>query len=228
MKAMILAAGRGERLQPLTSHTPKPMIPVGGKPLIAHQLSWLKNANITEIVINLHHLGEKIETFCGDGSRFGVNIRYSREARLLDTAGGIANALPLLGEHPFVLLNGDVFTDFPFASLPERPPQWADVHLVLTPTPGYRSDGDFELADDRVIARGSTFVYCGIAVIDPRWIQALVDASPGAEPTPLSLQQPLFRAVAAGRVSAQRWDGVWIDIGSPAQLRFINEQLGTR
>ena len=118
MKAMILAAGRGERLKPLTDQTPKPMLEVGGKPLIAHQIAWLSAAGINEIVINLHHLGDQIESFCGDGTQFGVSIRYSREAVLLETAGGIVNALPLLGERPFVLLNGDVFTDFPFGQLP--------------------------------------------------------------------------------------------------------------
>ena len=123
MKAMILAAGRGERLRPLTEHTPKPLVRVGGTPLIAHQLRWLASAGITEIVVNLHHLGEQIASFCGDGQQFGVAIQYSREEELLETAGGILNALPLLGDEPFVVLNGDVYTDFPFARLPAAPPR---------------------------------------------------------------------------------------------------------
>lgn len=215
MRAMILAAGRGERLRPLTDQTPKPLLPVAGKPLIAHQLQWLQTAGISEVVINLHHLGEQIEAFCGDGAAFGVAIRYSHEDILLETAGGIVNALPLLGDDPFVLLNGDVFTNFAFASLPARPPAWADLHIVLTPTPDYRKHGDFEFADGRVTRRGEAFVYCGIAVIDPRWLASL-------SAQPASLQQPLFDAVARGRVSAQIWNGDWTDIGTPAQLQAIN------
>ena len=216
---MILAAGRGERLRPLTDRTPKPLIPVAGKPLIAHQLQWLQAAGITEVVINLHHLGAQIEAFCGDGRDFGVHIRYSREEVLLETAGGIANALPLLGSAPFLLLNGDVFTDFDFSHLPQRPPAWADLHAVLTPTPEYREHGDFECADGRITGRGETYVYCGIAVVDPAWLAHLP-----AEPH--SLQQPLFEAVHRGRASAQIWTGDWIDIGTPAQLAEANARHG--
>jgi MurNAc alpha-1-phosphate uridylyltransferase len=218
MKAMILAAGRGERLKPLTDHTPKPMLPVAGKPLIAHQLGWLRAAGITEVVINLHHLGEQIQAFCGDGEQFGVSIRYSHEETLLETAGGIVNALPLLGSAPFVLLNGDIFTDFAFASLPDTPPSWADLHIVLTPTPAYRDHGDFEWRDGRITRRGDDYVYCGIAVINPDWLAPLAAQ-------PASLQQPLFDAVANGRVSAQVWNGEWTDIGTPAQLKAINARL---
>ena len=218
MKAMILAAGRGERLRPLTDHTPKPLLKVGGKPLIAHQLEWLHAAGIDEVVINLHHLGDQIEAFCGDGSTFGVAIRYSREPVLLETAGGIVNALPLLGNGPFVLLNGDIFTNFPLAELPQRPPPWADLHVVLTPTPSYRAHGDFEWADGRVTGRGERFVYCGIAVVNPQWLAAL-------PARPSSLQQPLFEAVARGRVAGQIYHGRWIDIGTPDQLQAINAQL---
>jgi len=217
---MILAAGRGERLRPLTDTTPKPLLSVGGEPLIAHQLRCLRSAGITEVVINVHHLGEQIQAFCGDGQHFGLTIAYSHEPVLLETAGGIVNALPLLGDAPFVLLNGDVFSDFTFNTLPAAPPDWADLHIVVTPTPAYRDHGDFECTNDRVTKRGEAYVYCGIAVIDPAWL--------GTLPTgPFSLQQPLFQAVASGRVSAQIWPGEWIDIGTPTQLRDINARLSS-
>lgn len=221
MKAMILAAGVGKRLQPLTNTTPKPMLEVGSEPLIAHQLHWLAAAGITDVVINLHHLGEQIEAFCQDGRDRGMHIRYSREARLLETGGGIVNALPLLGEEPFVVLNGDIFTDFPFTSLPESPPQWAELHLVLTPKPGFRAHGDFDYADGRITARGEGYVYCGIAVLRPQLFH-------GRQVEPFSLQQILFQAVTRGSASAQLWDGYWTDIGSHDQLRAVNKHARMR
>mgnify|MGYP001818968138 FL=1 len=210
---MILAAGRGERLRPLTDHTPKPMVEVQGQPLLAHQIAWLQRAGIRELVINLHHLGEQIEAKFGTGGEYGVHIRYSREQTLLETGGGIVNALPLLGDAPFRLLNGDIFTDFPFASL-EALPDWADIHLVVTPTPDYRESGDFEFADGRITARGQSYVYCGIAVLRPELF-----ATDRAEP--FSLRDRFFAAIEAGTISAQIWDGYWIDIGSQAQLDAV-------
>ncbi|MDH3641747.1 MAG: nucleotidyltransferase family protein [Gammaproteobacteria bacterium] len=218
MKTMILAAGRGERLKPLTDTTPKPMLQVGGKPLIAHQLGWLAAAGLTEVVINLHHLGEQIERFCASGQAFGTNIRYSHETDLLETGGGVVNALPLLGEGWFVVLNGDIYTDFPFASLPHSPPDWADIHLLLTPTPEFRDHGDFDYADGRVTARGEGFVYCGIAMLRAGLFKGLAVE-------PFSLQQTFFRAVQDRAASAQIWDGYWTDIGSPSQLQAVNERL---
>lgn len=220
MKAMILAAGRGERLKPLTDRTPKPMLPLGGKPLIAHQLSWLRAAGVTEVVINLHHLGDQIEAFCGTGQGSDLTIAYSREKVLLETAGGLIKALPLLGDDPFMLLNGDIYTDFDFTQLPSAPPSWADLHVVLIPTPTFRAQGDFEYANGRVVRRGNTFVYACIAVVRPAWLRTLAPTG-----TPLSLQQPLFDAVAQGRVSAQVWPGRWTDIGSPEQLQAIQQEL---
>jgi len=211
---MILAAGRGERLRPLTDTTPKPMLPIRGRPLLEHQIGWLKAAGITELVINLHHLGDRIETYFGDGSAFGVRIRYSREAVLLDTGGGIVKALPLLGSDPFVLLNGDIYTDFPFARL-APPPVWADMHLVVTPTPAFRKEGDFLFDGGRITARGGDFVYCGIAVIRPGVFS-------GDEATPFSLREHFFQAIRSGRLSAEVWNGFWTDIGSEAQLRAVD------
>jgi len=219
MKAMILAAGRGERLRPLTDHTPKPMVPVHGQPLLAHQLQWLTRAGITDLVINLHHLGEQIETCFGAGAAYGVNIRYSRETELLETGGGIVNALPLLGEEPFLILNGDIYTDFPFRDLASLP-AWADIHLVVTPKPDYRDQGDFEVADGRITGRGDSFVYCGIAILRPG-----IFADDRVEP--FSLRERFFEAIDRGRISAQIWNGFWIDIGTRAQLDSVNARQGS-
>jgi MurNAc alpha-1-phosphate uridylyltransferase len=170
------------------------------------------------VVINLHHLGEQIEAFCADGQAFGVSIRYSREAALLETGGGVVNALPLLGDEPFMILNGDVYTDFPFTTLPAGPPQWADLHLVLTPKPAFRERGDFDYADGRITARGDGFVYCGIALLRPALFS-------GMSVEPFSLQHTFFEAVQQARASAQIWDGYWTDIGSHDQLQAVNEHL---
>ena len=187
---MILAAGRGERLRPLTDHTPKPMVEVRGRPLLAHQIEWLQAAGIRDLVINLHHLGEQIEAHFGDGSAFGVRIQYSREEELLETGGGIVNALPMLGDKPFLILNGDIFTDFPFSTLTPIP-DWADIHLVVTPTPDYRDQGDFEYASGRITASGNSYVYCGIAILRPAQFA-------GEAVAPFSLRDRFFEAIDGG------------------------------
>lgn len=215
MKAMILAAGRGERLRPLTDSTPKPMLHVRGRPLLAHQLDWLVAAGFSEVVINLHHLGEQIEGHFGDGEDIGIRIRYSHESEPLETGGGIANALPLLGSKPFLVINGDIFTDFSFDQL-EGIPAWADMHLLLTPTPDFRERGDFDYADGKVTHRGNDYVYCGIAVMRPELFGGLAIE-------PFSAQRLLFDAVAGGRASAQVWSGYWTDIGSADQLKAVND-----
>ena len=214
MRAMILAAGRGERLKPLTDTTPKPLLPVRGRPLLFHQLEWLKAAGITHIVINLHHLGEQIEARIGDGSAFGVRVSYSRERELLETGGGVVQALPLLGSEPFLVLNGDIFTDFPFTAL-EALPGWADIHMLVTPTPAHRERGDFEVEAGRITARGQSYVYCGIALLRPKLFAQ-------DEPVPFSLSEHFFRAIDRGAISAQIWTGFWTDIGSPDQLDRVN------
>lgn len=212
--AMLLAAGRGERLRPLTEHTPKPLIPVRGKPLLEHQLGWLDAAGISNVVINLHHLGEQIVRFCEQRTEASPRIHFSREPQLLETGGGIVNALELLGEDPFLLLNGDIFTDFPLTGL-EPLPDWADVHLVVTPTPAYRDLGDFEFADGRITSRGGTYVYCGIAILRPELFR-------GVDRAVFSLRDLFFDAIARGAVSAQVWSGYWIDIGTAEQLEAVN------
>ena len=190
------------------------MVEVHGRPLLAHQIDWLARAGIDDLVINLHHLGEQIEDHFGDGAEFGIRIRYSREETLLETGGGIVNALPLLGDAPFLILNGDIVTDFPFSELTPIP-DWADIHLVVTPKPDFRAEGDFEFADDRITARGDSFVYCGIAILRPA-----IFANDRAEP--FSLREHFFNAIGQGTLSAQVWRGYWIDIGSQEQLDEVN------
>ncbi len=218
MKAMILAAGRGERLRPLTETIPKPLLAISGEALVVHQIRWLRRAGIRDVVINLHHLGDRIEAALGNGADLGVRIQYSREAGLLGTGGGIDKALPLLaagepaaGAPPFLLLNGDIWTNYPFHNLLGAQPDAA--HLVLTPVPPNRCRGDFHLDAGRVRRGGrDDLTYCGIAVLNP----ALFAACPGP---PFSLRDLLFQAAAEGTLTGEVFHGVWIDVGTPDQLK---------
>ena len=215
MRAMILAAGRGERLRPLTERIPKPLIPVAGEPLIVHQLRWLHRAGIRDVIINLHHLGDAIERALGTGTDLGIRIHYSREPDLLDTGGGIKKALPRLAPGPFLVLNGDIWTNYPFRGLADARP--AKAHLVLTPTPAYTDQADFHLDTSdgaRHVRRGAdnNLTYCGIAVL----AESLFDNTPNG---PFSLTDPLFKAAAMGEVSGEIFNGTWIDIGTPGQLK---------
>ena len=218
MHAMILAAGKGTRLAPLTRRTPKPMLPLGGKPLIELQVATLARAGATRIVINLHHLGEQIRQHLGDGDRFGVEICYSEEPELLETGGGIAKALPLLGQDPFWLMNGDIWSDFNFSDLPTAPHAPHLAHLVLTPTPPERDRGDFEYHEGQVTARGTTFVYCGIAVLCAELFE-------GFDVSHFSLRDRYFDLIASGRLGAQVHNGRWHDIGTVAQYQTLATQL---
>ena len=165
-------------------------------------------------MINLHHLADQIVTFCTDRPDRVPEIRFSPEPQLLETGGGIVNALPQLGEDPFLLINGDIFTDFPLTELSEIP-DWSDIHLLITPTPAYREHGDFEFANGRITARGESYVYCGIAILRP----GLFD---GMNTTAFSLRDLYFQAIANGTISAQVWSGYWIDIGTAEQLEAVN------
>lgn len=220
MKAMILAAGRGERMRPLTDHTPKPLLSVGGQPLIAWHIQKLAAAGFADIVINHAWLGEQIEAALGDGSRFGVRIAYSREGAALETAGGIATALPLLGAAPFVVVNGDVLTDIDFACL--RPTLAALdgraqlAHLLLVANPAHHPAGDFGLLPDGQLsanaADGIGLTFSGIGLYHP----ALFAAIPPQQPAKLA---PLLRsAMAAGQVSGARHHGLWLDVGTVERL----------
>jgi N-acetyl-alpha-D-muramate 1-phosphate uridylyltransferase len=234
MKVMLLAAGRGERLRPLTDSTPKPLLPIAGEPLIAHQLHWLARAGLTDVVINLHHLGEQIRAHVGNGRQYGVNVCYSVERERLETGGGIVHALPLLGDAPFIVLNGDIWTDYPFTQLARALDERDLVHLVLTPAPPDRASGDFNLLDaapaptragtggtprhGRVVRdQHRPFTQCGISVLSP----ALFHGVDQTNLRPFSLRELWFEAAAAGRVSGELWHGTWADIGTHDQLDAV-------
>jgi MurNAc alpha-1-phosphate uridylyltransferase len=220
MKAMILAAGRGERMRPLTDHTPKPLLVAGGKPLIVHHIERLAAAGTREIVINHAHLGERIEAALGDGGRWGVRIRYSQEGTALETGGGIFRALPLLGPGPFLVVNGDVWTDLDFARL--RLADGLLAHLVLVDNPAHHPNGDFALADGLALAEGEPrYTFSGIGLYEPALFR---NCTPGAFPL-----APLLRsAMARRRVSGQHHAGVWLDIGTPGRLADLDRILSTR
>ena len=218
MKAMILAAGRGERMRPLTDHTPKPLLPVGGKPLIVWHLERLAKTGFKEVVINHAHLGEQIEEVLGDGSVWGLTIQYSPETIALETAGGIANALPLLGEAPFLVVNGDVFTEIDFGALQLLSPNLA--HLVMVDNPPQHPDGDFVLDSGKVADQGNQkFTFSGVGIYHPA---LFVDVEQGQA----AKLAPLLRlAMAKGLVTGEHYHGVWHDIGTPERLSFLDKQL---
>ncbi|MGR9100746.1 MAG: N-acetylmuramate alpha-1-phosphate uridylyltransferase MurU [Gammaproteobacteria bacterium] len=214
MKAMILAAGRGERLRPLTDHTPKPLLPVAGRPLIEYTIEALVAAGFTELVINLAHLGEQIKDRLADGRRYGADIEYSDEGGgALETAGGIIHALPLLGKEPFVVVNGDIATGFPLSTLKNKRIDLA--HLVLTPNPDHHLEGDFALEGDRVRLEGpEKYTFSGIGIYRPA---LFADLPPGKQ----RLAPILRRAIEQDRVSGEFYDGFWMDIGSRQRLKEL-------
>jgi len=223
MRAMILAAGRGERLRPLTDHCPKPLLQVGGKPLIVRHLERLARAGFTEVAINHAHLGHLIESSLGDGSRWGLRIRYSPEAQALETAGGIAQALPLLGDAPFLVINGDVFTDFELARAPAMAARMGALGLrawaVLVDNPPEHPQGDFSLADERLRRRhGATLTFSGIAVYEP----AVFTGLGAGVRAPL---RPILEAlIDAKAIGAEHHRGRWIDVGTPQRLAALDAE----
>jgi MurNAc alpha-1-phosphate uridylyltransferase len=217
MKAMILAAGRGERMRPLTDRLPKPLLPVAGKPLIVHHIERLAAAGIRQLVINHAHLGEMIEAELGDGSAWGVEIRYSAEGRALETGGGIFRALPLLGEAPFLVVNGDIWCDIDFNRL--QLPVGMLAHLVLVENPPHHPRGDFVLQDRCVLDRdGERLTFSGIGLYHP---QLFTGCQPGA----FALAPLLRRAMDEARVSGVRHRGYWVDVGTPKRLQELDRQL---
>ena len=219
MKAMILAAGRGERMRPLTDVTPKPLLEAGGKPLIAWHIERLARAGFTELVVNHAHLGAKIEAVLGNGSRFGVSIRYSHEIEALETAGGIANAMPLLGPDPFLVVNGDIFCDYDFAALPRELGELS-AWLVLVDNPDHHPDGDFALRQDKVLDEGERkLTFSGIGVYRPELFAAI------ARGTKARLAPLLREQMAAGRVGGEYYRGLWLDVGTPQRLRKLDGGL---
>ena len=224
---MILAAGRGERMRPLTDATPKVMLEAGGRPLIEWHLDRLHRAGVQRVVINHAWLGEQIERRLGDGTRFGLDIAYSAEQQALESAGGIANALPLIGDQPFMVVNGDVYSDLEFATLLPRLAQInaADrlAHLVLVANPEHNPQGDFVLTEDRVQADGAhRLTFSGIGLYHP----ALFGAVKRGERARLA---PLLRgAMERGAVTGERYDGWWIDVGTPERLARLDRMLVAR
>lgn len=215
---MLLAAGRGERMRPLTDQCPKPLLEVGGKPLIVWHLEALAAAGLRDVVINLSWLGAQIRAALGDGARHGVRLAYSEEGEPpLETGGGIQRALPLLGPGPFLLVNGDVFTDVDFRAL--QLPAGSLAHLVLVPNPDHHPRGDFHLQDGRITATaGERLTYAGIALVDPALLE-------GAGSGRFPLLPWLQRAREAGRLTGQRHDGYWLDVGTPARLEALGRRL---
>jgi MurNAc alpha-1-phosphate uridylyltransferase len=223
MRAMILAAGRGERLRPLTDSLPKALVPAGGKPLIAWHLERLAASGCREAVINVSHLAGQIVERIGNGARFGLSIAYSREAEPLETAGGIAQARPLLGEAPFLLVNADVYCEVDFRRLLAHDLGGRLAHLVLVPNPAHRAGGDFTLEDGRVgNGSGARYTYAGIAVMAPALV---ADVRPG-EKAPLA---PLLRAGAErGLISGELHRGAWQDVGTRERLAELEAHLASR
>lgn len=218
MRAMLLAAGRGMRMRPLTDHTPKPLLPVGGRPLIAWHLAALERAGVREVIINLSWLGAQIRAAVGDGREFGVQVRYSEEGSPpLETGGGIFQALPLLGAAPFLVVNADTFTDIDVSALRLAP--GADARLVLVPNPPQHPHGDFGLDGELITDREPRpFTYSGVGIFSPA---LFAGCTPGRFP----LLPLLKRAIAAGRLQGERHDGRWHDIGTPARLAALNQEL---
>jgi MurNAc alpha-1-phosphate uridylyltransferase len=224
MKAMILAAGRGERMRPLTDETPKPLLMAGGKPLIVWHIEALVRAGIRDIVINHAHLGRRLEAALGDGSRFGARIAWSPEGEALETAGGIAHALPLLGNEPFIVINGDIACDYDLTCLTPLAgalrTHGLRAHLVLVPNPPHHPGGDFALRDGKVCAEGEPkFTFSGIGVYDPTLFAGIAR---GAK-APLA---PLLRAaMKVSAVGGELHAGRWMDVGTPERLAELDRLL---
>ncbi|GAC1381168.1 MAG: nucleotidyltransferase family protein [Aquirhabdus sp.] len=219
MRAMILAAGLGTRLRPLTLHTPKPMLEVGGKPLIVWHIEALARAGVTQIVINTAWLGEKLVEALGDGSKFGVEILWSHEDEPLETAGGIQKALPLLGSEPFLLVNGDIWTRYDFATLTNKSLGNDLGHLVLVKNPPQHPNGDFALDNGRIAQQGNEkLTFAGISLLSPKLFKSLP-----AGKAPLA---PILRqAMDAGQISGECLQTHWVDVGTIERLNELDQQI---
>jgi len=226
MRAMILAAGRGERMRPLTDTLPKPLLKVGGRSLLEWHIQRLAQAGIDQLVINHAWLGRQIEDALGDGRRYGVHISYSPEDTALETAGGIARALPLLGPEPFLVMNGDVWCDWNPSSAPRMAAalQSRDMlaWLLLADNPSHHPEGDFSLGADSLLAEpraGDTLTFTGIGVYHPQLFRE-VNAHQPARLAPL-----LYQAIQQGRVMGQHYNGQWTDVGTPQRLAELDASL---
>jgi len=220
MKVMILAAGRGERMGELTAKCPKPLLKIAGRSLIEHHILALKKQGFSEFVINVAYLGEQIKNALGSGEQWGVDIAYSDEGKqALETGGGIYHALPLLGDEPFLVVNADVWTDFPYASLANKTDN--NIHLVLVSNPVHNLAGDFDLLGGRVVKEnGEPYTYSGVGVFNPR-----IFAQQTAGIFPLA---PLIRDEISGHeVTGELYQGEWIDVGTPERLADLEQVLRT-
>ncbi len=224
LKAMILAAGLGKRMRPLTDHTPKPLLAVGGKPLLQYHLEALAQSGVSEVVINTAYLAEKIEQFAGNGDHFGLQIHYSREPEPLETGGAIYRALPLLGEAPFLLINGDVWTDFPLNTLTDPVLNEQSLgRLLLVPNPDFHPAGDFSLSEQGMIgleADVERFTFAGVSLLRP----TLIARYPERRPV-FPLLEALRPAIQAGQLEGRVHRGQWSDVGTPARLAQLDQQL---
>lgn len=221
LRAMILAAGRGERMRPLTDAVPKPLLAVGGKPLIQYHIESLAAVGVREIVINLAWKGALLRERLGDGARFGVNIAYSDEGdAALETGGGIFNALPLLGADPFLVVSGDVWTDYPLTGAVARLAAGDVAHFVVVPNPDFHQRGDFALRGHRLVEEGERHTYANIGVFRPEFFD-------GCRPGRFALAPLMYRWIGTGRVGGELYRGRWYNIGTPAQLEQLDRELRT-
>jgi N-acetyl-alpha-D-muramate 1-phosphate uridylyltransferase len=219
---MILAAGRGERMKPLTDRTPKPLLTVAGKPMIEYHIEALAAAGVRDIVINLAWLGAQIRSALGDGSRFGVRIDYSDEGdAALETGGGVFKALPFLGDQPFVVVSGDVFTEYPLGDCMKKLSASDVAHFVLVPNPDFHTRGDFALADGRLVDRGERYTYANIGVFRPEFFA-------GCQPGRFPLAPLMFDWIRKGRVSGELYRGGWHNVGTPRQLEQIDQEASAQ
>ena len=221
MKAMVLAAGFGNRLRPLTDHTPKPLLPIGGKPMIVHHLEKLAAAGFKEVVINLGHLGHKIPEALGDGSTWGLSIAYSDEGPApLETGGGLTKALPLLGDEPFLLVNGDVWSDLDFSTIPTSLAEDDLATLYLVPKPEWREKADFSLSKWRVVeSEIPEYLYAGIALYHPKILDE-------AKVEKFSIVPRLKSAISKNLVGGILFSGEWDDVGTPDRLSSLQSKYG--
>ena len=227
MKAMILAAGLGNRMRPLTDQTPKPMLAVGGKPLLQHHLQNLAAAGITQVIINLAYLGEKIRDFVGDGSRFGLHVSYSQEPEPLETGGALLKALPLLGSEPFLLINGDVWCDINLASFAQQQLKEDCLgHLLLVPNPSFHPQGDFALSEGGLLLSDPNkthpvrHTFAGISLLRP----SIISSYPQQRPK-FPLGEVLFHSINQQQLSAELHSGHWCDVGTPERLNELDQHL---
>jgi len=226
MRAMILAAGRGERMRPLTDRTPKPLLTVAGKPMIQYHIEALAQAGVREIVINLAWLGQQLRSALGDGSQFGVRIQYSDEGdAALETGGGVFKALPLLagpsGTDPFLVVSGDVWTEYPLGDAIAKLAATDMAHFVVVPNPEFHTRGDFGLAGERLTDSGERYTYANIGVMRPEFFA-------GCQPGKFPLAPLMFDWIRKNRVSGELFRGGWHNVGTPRQLEQIDQEASAQ